>query len=285
MGPRGHRLHCTKRHFWVLMRSLCQEGKTRERWGEMVVKHGWKLKWQDLHWWHQWGFPPSPCCQVLLLLQSSGSLMLLHPHHQRRTTWAGCSQTRPKQYKLVYPFSMKNMQSLNVCYSQCVTSFFVSVYPVTVGNVFVVCACVHCVKESMCVWMWRIKKVRWGVGTVMWVEFGTLHSEVKVNKGAVNYFIYLLMQQCNWIRGKLTGEGKHHTRSCIGSNSQVTTYVLQDFSILMGNKSFKKCVYVLVKECLCEKWMRTKRQSYFFSIAKIYFCTQHSSIFESTHFI
>lgn len=122
MGPRGDRLHCTKRHFWVLMRSLCQEGKTRERWGEMVVKRGWKLKWQDRHWWHQWGFPPSPCCQVLLLLQSSGSLMLLHPHEQRRTTWAGCSQTRPKQYKLVYPFSMKNMQSLNVCYSQCVTS-------------------------------------------------------------------------------------------------------------------------------------------------------------------
>lgn len=82
------------------------------------------------------------------------------------------------------------------------------------------------------------------------MEFGTLHSEVKVNKGAVNYFLYLLMQKCNWIGGKLTGEGHQRTRSCMESNSQVTTYVLQDFSILMGNKSFKKCVYVLVKECV-----------------------------------
>lgn len=35
MGPRGHRLHCTKRHFWVLKWSLCQEGKTgkdEEKW-------------------------------------------------------------------------------------------------------------------------------------------------------------------------------------------------------------------------------------------------------------
>lgn len=43
------------------------------------------------------------------------------------------------------------MQSFNVCYSQCITSFFVYVYLFTVCNVFVVCACVHCVKESVCV--------------------------------------------------------------------------------------------------------------------------------------
>lgn len=37
------------------------------------------------------------------------------------------------------------------CYKLCITSFFVSVYPITVFNVFVVCTCVHCVEVCVCV--------------------------------------------------------------------------------------------------------------------------------------
>lgn len=122
MGPRGDRLHCTKRHFWVLMRSLCQDGKTRERWGEMVVKHGWKLKWQDRHGWHQWGFPPSPCCQVLILLQSSGSDASASARPEK-DNMSRLLTDQAKAIQTSLSLFYENMQSLNVCYSQCVTSF------------------------------------------------------------------------------------------------------------------------------------------------------------------
>lgn len=74
---------------------------------------------------------------------------------------------------------------------------------------------VYIALKTVCVCV-DVQNKKWDMGTVMWVKFGTLHSEIKVNKGAVNYFIYLMMEKCIWIRGKLTGEGHQHTSSCIG---------------------------------------------------------------------
>lgn len=74
-------------------------------------------------------------------------------------------------------------------------------------------------------------------------------SVIKVNKGAVTYLIYSEMDQRE---SSLVKAPKHQLH-------KVTTYVLQGFSLSLGDKSFKnKSVSVLVKECLCEKWMRTK---------------------------
>lgn len=150
MGPRGHRLHCTKRHVWVLKWSLCQQGENRERWRRSGGKT-WLETWSDKtdicdiskvsHL-----LPAAKSSQWCSLVALWCFCIYTTREGQQEQAAHRTGQSNTNQF---IPFLWKNMQSFNVCYSQCITSFFVSVYPFTVRNVFVVCACVHCVKESV----------------------------------------------------------------------------------------------------------------------------------------
>lgn len=107
--------------------------------------------------------------------------------------------------------------------------------------------------------------------SMTWLSSSSV-NKVKVNKGAVTCLICFQMEKCNWIRENTYWWSHQYTSSSIGQNNKVTTYVLQGFSLWLGSKSFKKkCVYVLVKECLCKKWIWTKWQSYFLWNAKSIF--------------
>lgn len=100
MGPRGGRLPCTKRHFRLLMWSVCQEGKSGGKVWEKRKRENWTPT-SRLQSVGQVSPAFLPAAESSHWAPPSGLLLLLHPHNQRR---AAAQPTRPKQYKPISPF-------------------------------------------------------------------------------------------------------------------------------------------------------------------------------------
>lgn len=142
MGPRGHRLHCTKRHFGVLTMACRKKEKTGKEILTRGLESGEVAKETFPHFlsaakFSQWSSPVA----------------------QQETD--NVSRLLTKQAKAIKTLLslFYNMQSLTVCYSLCISPWLVSVYPLIVCLVFVVCSCAHSVLECVfvCKNEWELK--------------------------------------------------------------------------------------------------------------------------------
>lgn len=140
MGPKGNRLHCTKRHFWVLTWSLCQEGKTSERSRRRGGAVGGISQ----------AFPtffllPSRLAGTSSLWDAPASK---RPEEDRQhgqvAHWTGQSNTNQ-----LIPFLWKTCSRLMfVTVSVLLLSLCLFTHSLSV--IFVVCARVHCVTIRLC---------------------------------------------------------------------------------------------------------------------------------------
>lgn len=186
MGPRGVGLHGTKRHMGVLTWSLGQEGKTRETRIPVVNV--------SEHCSDEKDTVTSAMFPTASLLSSSlwctrSCVTGGGRRHEQAAHRTGQSNTNH-----LFLFLKRKTCSQLMCVAVCVSllCLFTVVFVLVYATCLCECAVYMCAK---------------------WAECCLCHSEV--TEGAGECFIYLNMEHCNWIRGKLTGE--------------VTTCVLRPF--------------------------------------------------------
>lgn len=134
MGPRGHRLHCTKKHLRVLTLACPTKEIQGKKYQDWEVEKYQKTKRR---------FPLSVCCQVLPARRPSRST----GDGQREQAARKTGQSNKNS---AIPFST-TMQSLTVCSSLCISSCVLRLFTRPhVCVVFVLCCCALCEKGPEC---------------------------------------------------------------------------------------------------------------------------------------